>query len=349
MTVAYTKPRMSLVTVCCGLVLATCFRVAERVAVAQQPSADSTAASSPVKPAVKTVGEPDNRYRIGPGDVLDIRVFNRPQLSRDAVRVDARGMIRMPFIDGEIQAACRTESELAQEIATRLLKYQRNPQVDVFVKDYVSRPVAVIGAVLSPGRFQLQRRVRLLELLTFVGGPSDKAGRSIQIIHAGENSLCEQEETASNDDQETKGVSVYNLSDTLRGGDSANPYIRAGDIVTLPEAEQVFVVGNVRKPSALSLREPLTISRAIMMAGGTMPDTKSDKIRVIRQAPGAAVKTTLYVDLKGINEGRREDFLLQANDIVDVPASTSVGKSILQGLKSTIIPTVANLPLMVIY
>src|SRR5262245_29219720 len=108
-----------------------------------------------------------DRYRIGPGDVLDIRVFNRPQLSRDSVRVEGNGMIRMPLIEGEIQAACKTEGELAQDIRTGYLKFYRNPQVDVFIKEYHAREVAVIGAINDQGRYQMQRRIRLLELLTY--------------------------------------------------------------------------------------------------------------------------------------------------------------------------------------
>src|ERR1700682_1925686 len=80
----------------------------------------------------------DDRYRIGPGDVLDIRILNRPNLSRDAVRVEGDGTIRMPLIDGRIQAACLTETELSKEITNRYLKFYRNPQVDVFIKDYRS-------------------------------------------------------------------------------------------------------------------------------------------------------------------------------------------------------------------
>jgi polysaccharide export outer membrane protein len=104
----------------------------------------------------------EDRYRIGPGDVLDVRIYNRPQLSRDAVRVEGNGMIRMPLIETEIQAACLTEGELAKEIATRYARYYRNLQVDIFVKEYQSRQVAIIGAVNEQGRFQLQRRIRLL-------------------------------------------------------------------------------------------------------------------------------------------------------------------------------------------
>jgi len=88
----------------------------------------------------------DDRYRIGPGDVLDIRVYNRPQLSREAVRVEGNGMIRMPLVENDIQAACLTEGELAKEISTRYARYYKNLQVDVFIKEYHSKQVAVIGA-----------------------------------------------------------------------------------------------------------------------------------------------------------------------------------------------------------
>src|SRR6185369_5284796 len=134
----------------------------------------------------------DDRYRIGTGDVLDIRIYNRPQLSREAVRVEGSGMIRMPLIETEIQAACLTEGELAKEIATRYAKYYRNLQVDVFIKEYHSRQVAIIGAVNDQSRFELQRRVRLLELLTYAKGPSARAGQTVNIVHSANVSVCKQ-------------------------------------------------------------------------------------------------------------------------------------------------------------
>src|SRR4026207_2207488 len=134
----------------------------------------------------------DDRYRIGPADVLDIRIYNRPQLSREAVRVEGNGMIRMPLIETEIQAGCLTEGELAKEISTRYAKYYRNLQVDVFIKEYHSRQVAIIGAVNDQSRFELQRRVRLLELLTYAKGPSPRAGQTINVVHSTSPSLCKQ-------------------------------------------------------------------------------------------------------------------------------------------------------------
>lgn len=292
----------------------------------------------------------DNSYQIGPDDVLDIRVFNRPQLSRDAVRVDGRGMITMPLIQ-EVNAACKTERGLADEIATRYLKYQRNPQVDVFIKEYKSKPVAVIGAVNSPGQFQLQRRVRLFELLAFAGGPHDRAGRVVQVIHTMSRSICQPASpSAANTDSaealEDSPVEQYDLNEMRQGSAQSNPFAQPGDIVTVLEAAQAYVVGNVLRPIAIPLKEPVTISQAIAIAGGTMPDTKTDKVRIIRRESGSGLKTELYVDLKAIEKRQADDIALQANDIVDVPASGS--KRFLRSLIGTVVPTISQLPVRVI-
>jgi len=284
----------------------------------------------------------DDRYRIGPADVLDIRVLNRPHISREAVRVEGNGMIRMPLIESEIQAACLTEGELAKEISTRYARYYRNLQVDVFIKEYHSRQVAIIGAVNDQSRFELQRRVRLLELLTYAKGPSPKAGQTINIIHSTAPSLCRQ---AAETDA-SAGFSSYKLSDVLQGDPKSNPYLEAGDIVTLPEADQVYVVGNVFMPLTIALKEPITLTRAIAMAGGLKQDTKKDKIRVLRQEPGTGVRKEIMVDLSAIEKKNSEDLALMPNDIIDVP--TSAGKSFLRSLVQGVVPGVGQLPVRVV-
>ncbi len=286
----------------------------------------------------------DDRYRIGPSDVLDIRIHNRPQISREAVRVEGNGMIRMPLIESEIQAACLTEGELAKEIATRYAKYYRNLQVDVFIKEYHSKQVAIIGAVNDQSRFKLQRRVRLLELLTYAKGPSTKAGQTINIVHSTAASPCKQQQDESADVASV--FSTYKLSDVLRGDPAANPYLEAGDIITVPEADQVYVVGNVFMPLTIPLREPVTLTRAIAMAGGLKQDTKKDKIRVLRQEPGATTRKEITVDLSAIEKKRSEDLALLPNDIVDVP--TSAGKSFLRSLVQGVVPGVGQLPVRVV-
>ena len=292
----------------------------------------------------------DGSYRIGPGDVLDIRVFNRPQLSRDAVRVDGRGMITMPLM-GELRAACKPEKQLASEIENGYLEYLKKPEVDVFIKEYNSKPVAVIGAVNSPGQFQLKRRVRLLELITFAGGPQDRAGTVVQVIHMSNQSVCEagassaaSSDTAATD--ETNLVDQIDLRDMRSGSLQANPFARPGDIVIVSEAPQVYIVGNVLRPSAIPLKEQVTVTQAIAMAGGLMPDTRKENVRIIRRAPGSGQKTEIPINLKAIEKRQAEDIAVQANDIIDVPASGS--KRFLRSLLGTVAPTITQLPVRVI-
>lgn len=308
-----------------------------------QPAGDSKAASAQTVSSSAAASPSNQRYRIGPGDVLDIRILNRPQLSREAVRVDGSGAIRMPLIESEIQAACKSEGELAKEIATRYLKYYRNPQVDVFVKEYHAREVALIGAVNEQGRYQMQRRLRLLELLTFAKGPSDKAGQTINIVRGPRTDLC----TNNSEPAEDAGSFIsLRLNDTLRGEEKANPYVQSGDIVTIPEADQVYVVGNVYSPKALPLKEPITVTRAIAMAGGPLRDSKTDHIRIVRQGPGSGAQSEIYVNLKAITKKQAEDVLLLPNDIVEVQESMS--KSMIRSLLGAVTPSVAQLPIRVI-
>lgn len=309
------------------------------ISVAAQ-STETNTNSTPPQVALMTANE--DRYRIGPGDVLDIRILNRPNLSRDAVRVEGNGVIRMPLIDSEIQAACKTEGELAKEIAELYTKFYRKPQVDVFIKEYHSRQVAVIGAVNEQARFELQRRVRLLDLLTYAKGPSAKAGQTINIVHAPPALVC----PGTVQREDTALFQSFKLSDTLTGNPKANPYIEPGDIVTLPEANMVYVVGNVYLPLSIPLKEPVTLSRAVAMAGGVKQDSKKDKVRIVRQEPGSTTSKEIVVDLNAIEKKRAEDIALLPNDIVEVP--TSGTKSFMRSLLGTVAPAVSQLPVRVI-
>lgn len=291
----------------------------------------------------------DERYRIGSGDVLDIKVFNKPQFNREGVKVDPRGMIRMPLIKEEIRAACRTEDELAAEVTTLLKEFIRAPEVIVQIKDYQSEPVAMLGAVRVPSRFQLQRRVRLLELITFVNGPTENAGRTVQVVHMGPLASCETADSVAagaGADSLATQIDYYKLSDTLLGQEKSNPYMRAGDVVSIAKADEIYVIGNVIKPAVIALNEPLTVSRAIAMAGGTAIDTKKTEIHIVRQIPGTTDKKEILVDLEAINKHKAEDIVLVANDIVDVPASG--GKRFLRSLMGAVVPSVGQLPVRVI-
>jgi polysaccharide export outer membrane protein len=301
-------------------------------------AANAQQTSTPPNPsnpsAVTSVSSEDTRYKIGPGDVLGIIVRKAPELSMEAVRVDQRGLIRIPMIDEPVPAACKTESELATHIKTLYLEYKNNPSVDVFVREFQSRPVAVIGAVNAPGQFRLQRQVRLLELLSFAGGPSPRSGRVINIIHAGGPNICETN-SDSNSAAASQELSVYKLYDTLKGKEGSNPFVQPGDIVSLLEGDQVFVIGHVNSPQAIFLRDqPITILRAIAIAGGPARDASTSRVRIIRQTNGGDGKQEIFVNLNAIQKQKAPDILLLPDDIVEVGSST--GKTILSVLTGTI-------------
>jgi polysaccharide export outer membrane protein len=139
----------------------------------------------------------------------------------------------------------------------------------------------------------------------------------------------------------------FRLSDILKGDDAANPYLEPGDIISMPEAEQAFVVGNVFKPTPINLKEPVTVMRAIAMAGGIMPDTKLNRIRVIRQPQPGSAEQEIFVDLSAGQNHQKENIVLQPGDIVDV--GTSGGKRFFRTLFSAFAPALASAPVRVIH
>lgn len=302
------------------------------IAVAQTPSSTQTQQA----PAKNTLGiasipspsdtENDLSYRIGPGDELDVRVFGRAELSK-VVRVDNYGKIRLPFLK-EMQAACYTEAQLAGIIAEGYKKYLQDPQVDVLVKEFRSQPVAVIGAVSQPGRFQLQRRVRLLELITFAGGPQTRAGATIHIIHSNEHNHCspnsakDQTENGEGGDSLASALTSIKLRDLLAGAPEANPFVQSGDIISIPEADQIFVTGSVVKPGAYPMPPQVTLSQAVAMAGGVNMEGTSGRVRLIRGEPGKSERKEMVFNLNDIHKRKIQDVALMPNDIVEVPSST---------------------------
>jgi polysaccharide export outer membrane protein len=325
------------------LLAVSCSLLISNTAFAQglaSPSAINASTGS----ATDTGNSPKGQYLIGVGDVLDIRIYNRPLLSRDSVRVDGRNMIRLPLV-GEVRAGCLTESSLAEEISRHYLEYLKNPNVEVFIKEFQSKPVMVIGAVKEPGQFQMRRQVRLLELISLAGGLTDTANGRMQVKHSLDVPACSAESGGADTADATPRPEVewFDVGMLLKVGADAEsaPFVRPGDTVNLLDADKIFTVGNVVRPSVIPLKEKVTISKAIAASGGTLPDSRLEKVRILRQAgPNSDEKSEILVDLKAINRREAEDVLLLANDIVDVPASS--GKQFVRGLMNSIGPTISR-------
>ncbi len=320
----------------------------------QQPADSSPAPAAPVPPATAanaTTGAPattvvDEAYRLGVGDVLDILVSRQPDYSISGVRVGNDGTIRIARDDEELVAACRTIRDVADEIKSRYKRYLRNPYVYVSVKEFNSQPVAIIGAVTTPGQFRLQRPVRLLELLTLANGPSSLAGRTIQIVRSPTGAPC----PAAGDVPDAGGadpVLIFDLEATLRADDAANPFLFQGDVVRLPEAGRAYVVGSVKAPREITLKGPVTLTEAIAAAGGVAEDASSKKIRILRRSPESTDRVEITANLDAISRRQASDVPLLADDIVDVPGPSG-GKKFWGALTKVLIPATVQYPVRVI-
>jgi polysaccharide biosynthesis/export protein len=307
-------------------------------------------AQTPVQ--TNPLGDKDN-YRIGVGDILKILVLKQDILSQDNVRVGNDGTIRLPMLEAAVPVACKTESELSAEITNRYKKYLLNPQVYVAVKEFNANPIAVGGAVIAPGIFQLKRPMRLLEILAFVNGPALNAGQSVQIIRSLNANRCGQSsseklENQATDESSDQEIISLALTDVMKGSENSNPFLQGGDIIRVPEAEikQAFIIGNVKSAVTVNLKEPVTLSKAIAMAGGVSSGAKIDKIKISRQAPNSLAKSEIFINLKEINKANKEDIFLQPNDVVDVPGPSG-SRKFLKDLIRTVIPAVTRVPVII--
>src|SRR5215203_3093684 len=270
---------------------------------AQEPQQQTSAPSSLQSSAMDIQGS--KTYLLGPGDVLDIRVFGQPELT-STVSVDSDGNLSsLPFLETPIKAKCRSDKEVQKDIATAYSKFINNPQVSVRISERNSRqPATVFGAVRQPTRIEMKRKVRLNELMAVSGGFTERAAGTIQILHT-EPLMCPEpgeEALASPIDGTKIPLQIVKISELRMGKTEANPVIRPGDYVLVTEAEPVYVTGSVISPSGIFLRDQLTLSRALAMVGGTRKEAKNNDIRIYRQKPNSTEQEVIRVDYAAIKK-----------------------------------------------
>jgi len=300
-------------------------------------------------------------YVLGPGDVVDVRVFGQPELSGPA-QVDGDGNLSsLPFLDTPIKAKCRTDKEVQKDIAAAYAKFVNHPQVSVRISEKNSRqPATVFGAVRQPTRVEMKRKVRLNELMTVSGGFTERASGTIQILHT-EPLMCPgpgEEAEALPIDGTRIPLQIVKISELRSGKTEANPVIRPGDYVLVTEAEPVYITGAVVQPSGIYLRDQLMLSRALAMVGGARKEAKLNDVRVYRQIPNTANQEVIHVDVAAIKKNQKPDFVLQAYDVIEVTESgmfskDRIGSTLIGALTGSmtnaITTTGAYLPNRVIY
>ena len=307
----------------------------------QQPS--TPAASQP--PGLDIQGM--KSYLLGPGDVLDVRVFGQPDLSSQ-VQVDSDGNLSaLPFLEFPIKAKCRTDKEVQKDIATAYSKFINNPQVSVRISERNSRqPATVFGAVRQATRVEMKRKVRLNELMAVSGGFTERAAGTIQILHT-EPLMCPEpgeEAEAAPIDGTRIPLQIVKIADLRAGKADANPVIRPGDYVLVTEAEPIYITGAVMSPGGVYLRDQLMLSRALAMVGGVRKEAKLNDVRVYRQVPGSANQEVITVDVSAIKKNQKPDFPLQPYDVIEVSESGLFSSSrIAQTLLGAVTGSMSNM------
>ena len=171
--------------------------------------------------------------------------------------------------------------------------------------------ITALGAVRTPGRLNAPQRLRLLEVLGKAGGPNEWAGKKVRIVHTCSCSPCEKLEMKPGD------VNEFNLVDVLRGDENGNSFVAPGEIVIVPTAELVFVIGALRETRILFV-QGMTVTRAIALAGGLIRSSALTTIRIYRTSSSGRRPEPIMINLKAITEGRAEDPLLNPWDVLQV-------------------------------
>jgi polysaccharide biosynthesis/export protein len=287
-------------------------------------------------------------YRIGPQDLLEISVFEAPELNR-AVRVSASGEISIPLI-GAVQASGLTPKALEfvlQELLRRT--YMKDPHVSVFMKEMQSHPVSVFGAVKKPGVFQIDGPKSLVEILSMAEGLAEDAGDTVIVMRgaalpgrqeAGPNSSSAEpkpnvpvaNESQASEDPAAGATVESSLKNLLESGDPRyNVTVYPGDVVKVTRAGVVYVEGDVKKPGGFILKtnENISVLQAVALAEGLTRTAAGSRARIIRTNEATKARTEIPIDLNKILAGGLTDAMLHPNDIVFVPNST--GKSVFYG------------------
>jgi len=249
-------------------------------------------------------------YRIGPKDLLDISVFGVDELTK-TVRVTEDGKISLPLI-GEVEVEGITKAELEKKLSQLLKeKYLQNPQVTIFIREYQSKRVSVLGAIRNPGPYELLGRQTLLQIISQAGGITNEAGNEIIVIR----------ELGDGANTSLK-ISIEDL--VLKGDARLNIPLQLNDIINIPidKIVHIYVFGQVTNPGALEVKRSNipTLLQAIGQAGGFSERASKGRV-LIKRIDDNGKEVKIKVNVKNIIKGKKKDIQLLENDVIFVPAT----------------------------
>ncbi|MBX5495118.1 MAG: polysaccharide biosynthesis/export family protein [Bryobacteraceae bacterium] len=271
----------------------------------------------------------DSSYILGPDDEVVIRVLDLPEINERAVRIDMRGNINLPLA-GRLRAAGLTVEELEAAIAERLQTYLQKPVVTVAIAEFRSQPVSVLGAVAEPGVHQVQGRKTLYEILSQVGGLKPDAGNVIKITRRKESGPlplpnAKLDETGQFYIGEVRVKSIMEAENP-----EENIFVQPNDIISVPKAELVYVIGSVKRSGGFVLneKESLSVLQVLSLAEGLERTAAPGKAKILRPVGDGSTRQEIPVDLKKLMAGKASDVYMKANDILFVPNSAARAASL---------------------
>lgn len=264
-------------------------------------------------------------YILGAGDQLVLHVTDLDDITDRPLRIDPSGQIDLPLV-GRVQAAGLTIDQLKAELKTSLGKYITKPQIAINLTENQSRPVSVVGAVNSPGVHQLEGPKHLLEVISMSGGIRTDAGPDVIVTREprfGSLSAPGAKVVLSS------GFSTARFSlDALMS--SKNPedniLVQPGDVISVPKADLIYVVGDVKKAGGfpLSTHASVSLLQAVSLAEGLGPFASAKHARILRPSPGGdGTPHEIEVDVQKIFAGQSPDVPLYANDVLFIPNSVT--------------------------
>lgn len=249
---------------------------------------------------------------IQPGDVFDYQVYGEDDISARGLTVRPDGRLALPLA-GDMVVGGRTIEDVLTEVHARLGRYIRNPQAALIQTRYAGRTFTIVGKVVTPGAYTVDRPLKVLDAFGLA------RGLSTGIINNNSVDLADLHNAYLVRDTVVLPVDFAAL---VRGGDMLhNIPLLPGDYIHVPsaEAQEVYVMGEVNRQMATGWRPGITVGQVMGIAGGAMHTARTAQIQVIR---GSLHDPELYdVDLAGILAGTAADFTLEAADIVYVPPS----------------------------
>jgi len=292
------------------------------IAMTMLAAAFARAQQAPDKKLIQAPTPTAQEYVLGPDDQVKIWALGFEDISDKPMRIDPGGYLDLPMI-GQIKAAGLTPRELQSALMEHLKPMVLKPQVSVTIVDYGSQPVSVIGAVNQPGVHQLQGRRTLAEMVSMAGGLRQDAGSVIKItreVQYGPIPLP----TAQTDPTGQYITAEIMTADLLAAKLPAeNILIRPRDVITIPVADTISVVGAVQKAGSfpLNTRTNVTVLEALALAGGFGPQPQPQNAKILRITPGSMDRKEIPVNLSKIQQGKAEDVALRPYDILLVPTS----------------------------